>query len=86
MSSNVRERFRPQPITADGSFVIKGVNVGGFLAVTAGTLTLTDIDGTVHVAAVPVAAGAYVPLPFVFNTPQGGTVQLAGGASGTLAV
>ena len=83
---NVRERFRPQPVAANGSFAIKGPNLGGFLATVAGTLTLTDADGTVLVNAVPVAAGAYVPLPFVFATSQGATVQLAGGAAGTLAV
>ena len=83
---NVRKRFRPQPITANSAFTILGPNVGGFLATVAGTLTLTDPNGTVLVAAVPVAAGAYVPLPFVFTTTNGAVVQLAGGAAGTLAI
>lgn len=83
---NVRERFRPQPMAANSAFTVRGPNVGGFLATVAGTLTLTDGDGTVLVAAVPVAAGAYLPLPFIFSTSQGGTVQLALGAAGTLGV
>lgn len=82
----VRERYRPQPMAANTSYEIKGGQVGGFLAKTAGTLTITDADGTILVNAQPVAAGAYVPLPFLFSTGAGGTVALAGGASGTLAI
>jgi hypothetical protein len=73
-------------MAANSSYTIRGPNLGGFLATVAGTLTVTDADGTVTVSAVPVTAGAYVPLPFIFATSQGGTVQLAGGAAGTLAV
>jgi len=83
---NVRERFRPQPMGVNGAYTIRGTNVGGFLATVTGTLTLTDPDGTVLVNAVPVTAGVYTPLPFVFSTAQGAVVQLAGGAAGTLAI
>lgn len=83
---NVRERFRPQPMAADSNFIIRGPNVGGFLATVAGTLTLTDADGTVLINAVPVSAGIWTPIPFVFSSSQGATVQLAGGAAGTLGV
>jgi len=83
---NVRERFRPQPMAANSTFVIKGPNLGGFLASVSGTLTLTDADGTVLVNAVAVTAGVFTPLPFVFNSSQGATVVLAGGAAGTLAI
>jgi len=83
---NVRERFRPQPMAIDSNFTIRGPNVGGFLATVSGTLTLTDPDGTVLVNAVPVTAGVYTPLPFVFSTAQGAIVQLGGGAAGTLAI
>jgi len=83
---NVRERFRPQPIGVNGAYAVKGPNVGGFLATVAGTLTLTDADLTVLVNAVPVTAGVFTPLPFTFATAEGGTVQLGGGAAGTLAV
>lgn len=70
----------------DSNFTIRGPNVGGFLATVSGTLTLTDPDGTVLVNAVPVTAGVYTPLPFVFSTAQGAIVQLGGGAAGTLAI
>ena len=83
---NVRERFRPQPMAANSSYTIRGVNIGGFLATVAGTLTVTDPSGTVLVNAVPVTAGVYTPLPFVFSTGEGAVVSLAGGAAGTLAV
>lgn len=83
---NVRERFRPQPMGINSIFEIRGINVGGFLATVSGTLTLTDKDGTVLVSAVPVTAGVYTPLPFIFTGSQGATVTLAGGAAGTLAV
>ena len=82
----VRERYRPQLMGVDTSYEVKGGQVGGFLAKTAGTLTMTDADGTVLVSAQPVAVGAYVPLPFMFRTAAGGTISLAGGASGTLAI
>jgi hypothetical protein len=84
---NVRERFRPQPMAANSTYVIKGPNIGGFLCTVAGTLTLTDnTSGTVLVNAVPVAAGGFTALPFVFEASAGATVVLAGGAAGTLAI
>lgn len=84
---NVRERFRPQPMAANSSFIIRGPNMGGFLATVAGTLTVTDaVTGTVLVNAVPVVAGGFTALPFVFTSSEGATVTLAGGAAGTLAI
>ena len=84
--TKVRETYRPVLMAADASEVIGGARLGGFLAATAGTLTVTDFDGTVHVNAHPVTEGQDVPLPLYFNSLQGGTVTLAGGASGTLFV
>jgi len=81
---NVRERFRPQPMGINGQYTIRGSNVGGFLATVAGTLTLTDPNGTVVVNAVPVTAGVYTPIPATFSSAEGASVQLAGGAAGTL--
>lgn len=84
---NVRERFRPQPMAANSTYVIKGPNVGGFLATVSGTLTITDlVTSTVLVNAVAVTAGVFTPLPFVFTSSEGATVVLAGGAAGTLAI
>lgn len=84
--SAVRERYRPQLMAANSSYSVRGSHIGGFLAKTAGTLTITAADGTVLVSAHPVTAGVYTPLPFSLPTVEGATVQLAGGASGTLAI
>lgn len=83
---NVRERFRPVPMAADTSTETPGTAIGGFLAKTSGTITMTDADGTVLVDAVPVTAGIFTPLPFIFKTSAGGEITLGGGASGTLGV
>jgi hypothetical protein len=80
---NYKERYTANPMGVNATFTITGSQLGGFLAVTAGTITVTDADGTVEVNAFPCAAGQYVPLPLLLNT-IGGTVTLAGGASGTL--
>lgn len=82
----VRERFRAQPLGVNASTTVGGMAIGGILAKTAGTITMTDADGTVLVDAIPVSAGVYTPLPFLFKTNAGGTITLAGGASGTLGV
>lgn len=78
------------------SYAIVGVNstytepqgsptaIAGFLAVTAGTVTVTKSDGTVVVNAVPVTAGVYTPMPF--HVGPRFTIMTAGGASGTAAV
>ena len=83
MTANFKERYTATAIAANGSHTITGSQTGGFLAVTAGTITLTDLNGVVEVNAFPVAAGQYVPLPILLNT-IGGVFTCAGGASGTL--
>jgi hypothetical protein len=88
--SFVRERFTPKPMAANASLGINGPNIGGFLAKTAGTITIVSKDDrgvsdVTLVDAVPVAAGSYTPLPIMVPT-TGYTVTLAGGASGTLMV
>jgi hypothetical protein len=82
----VRERYRPQPMSVDASYKVRGGQIGGFLCKTAGTLTVTAENGTVLVDAQPLTAGVYTPLPFALPTAEGATVVLAGGASGTLAI
>lgn len=82
--SNYKERYTATPMAANATARFNGSQLGGFLAVTAGTITITDDAGVVDLAAFPCAAGQYVPLPILVNTPTGGTVTLAGGASGTL--
>lgn len=87
--SAVRERYSPVVIAADGTILLSTGQVGGFLCLTSGTITVTrnNEDGTttVIVNGVPVTAGVYTPIPFLLSS-HGGTVTLAGGASGTLGV
>ena len=87
--STVKERYAPVVIAANGTATINSEQVGGFLALTAGTITITrnNEDGTttVIVNAVPVTAGIWTPIPFLVGF-HGATCTLAGGASGTLGV
>lgn len=87
---NVRERFNPVPMAADSSYEIKGTHMGGFLAKTSGTISISARNnlgtGAVTVVdAVPVTEGVYTPIPIEFPS-VGATVTLDGGASGTLLV
>lgn len=84
MSSTTKELFHPTPMGVNASATVGGGNIGGFLAVTSGTLTVTSQNGTVLINAVPVTAGFYTPIPMQFHSSAGGVVQLGGGASGTL--
>lgn len=90
--SHVKVRCRGQFLAADTTTFLSGINgVSGFLATTAGTITVSYQDGSngtsivtvTPVQAVPVAAGGYTPIPLEFSQ-NGGTITLAGGASGTL--
>jgi hypothetical protein len=81
--SKFQEAYLGQPIGVNGSFS-PGSFIAGFLAVTSGTLTLRDNQGVIEINAVPVTAGVYTPMPFMTGGP-GSSVELAGGASGTLA-
>lgn len=88
---NVRERFNPVPMAANSNYAVRGPSMGGFLAKTSGTITVTATNSqgngsTNFVDAVPVTAGTYTPIPLEFPAGAGGTVTLAGGASGTLFV
>jgi hypothetical protein len=87
--ANEKERYSPIVIGVDGSTPVRGNAVGGFLPKTAGNITLTNLVGTVIVDAIPCTPGAYIPLPYLIQNPQGGTggtFTCAGGASGTLGV
>lgn len=85
----VKERYAALPLGTNSSTVIKAQSIGGFLAITGGTITVTqntDVNTSVTIInAFPVAAGVYYPLPFFLGT-YGGSVTLAGGASGVLGV
>jgi hypothetical protein len=80
----LKEHYNAKPMAANTSLKI-GVTLAGFLANTAGTITVTDADGTVLVDAYPCTAGqGFIRIPVLSNTSAGMTVTLAGGASGTL--
>lgn len=79
-----KEHYAPHAMAANSSRDC-GVTIAGFLCTVAGTLTITDADGTVHVNALPITAnGLFIRIPLLFNTSAGGRVTLAGGAAGTL--
>ncbi len=95
MGSKVTERFRGQFLAVDSTTVFgksgDGIaGISGFLATTDGTISVSFLDGSTGtltsvnaVQTVPVTAGMFTLIPLEF--PQnGGTVVLAGGASGTL--
>lgn len=82
---DVKERYNPEVIGVNATVTLTADAVGGFLAKTAGTITVVDGAGTTIVDAHPVTAGGYFPMPF-FLQRAGGTVTTAGGASGTLGV
>ena len=75
--------FKPFFMAANSTYSLGGTKMGGFLAKTAGTLTITTKGGTDLVSAHPVTAGAHYPLPFYLGD-SGVTITLAGGASGTV--
>jgi len=90
MSETVKERYHPQVVAVNGTAVVTSDQLGGFLALTSGTITVTVTNSltgaTVTIVnAVPVTAGIWTPLPFYVGK-NGCTVTLAGGASGTLGV
>ena len=86
--SQFQERYRPAPIAADGTLTLPATcNIGGFLCKTAGAITVIDSKGVTVVNAVAVAAGTWLPIPFLLA--GGGTpvvITLSGGAVGTVGV
>ena len=80
---NSTEHYNAKPMLANSAQ--QANSIGGFLCTVAGTLTVTDADGTVLLNALPVTAnGIFTRIPLSFKTNAGGVVQLAGGATGTL--
>lgn len=79
----IEEQYHAQVIPVDTTVQLEGRGIGGFIAVTAGTLTVTYRDGSVALAAFPVAAGTSYKLPIYTGT-NGYSVTTGGGASGTL--
>lgn len=86
---DVQERYKPLVIGANVTVPLIGVGIGGFAAVTAGTITVVDSTGATILAAFPVAAGSVYGIPlFTGASGQAGSASFttAGGASGTIFV
>lgn len=85
----IKERYAPVVVGVDSTVITTSDQIAGFLAKTAGTITVTrnNENGTttVIVDAVAVTAGVYTPIPFFVGF-HGATITTAGGASGTLGV
>lgn len=81
----IKERYTGTSLGANATYLITGQSFGGFLAVTSGTLTITDSAGTTILNAFPVTLGNYYRIPLYLGV-RGGTLTLAGGASGTVLV
>ena len=81
--TNVKERYTPYPIAVNGTLVLGGQSIGGFICSVAGTITITSA-GVTLLDTHPVSAGAYLPLPLYLRAPGGATITLAGGARGTI--
>lgn len=84
---NVQERYAPVPLAADTTRVFNdNSGVASFIAVTAGTITISrQYQGvlTALLTAFPVAAGQVYDFRMFCGT-HGFVVALAGGASGTV--
>lgn len=78
------EHYTAHPMAANASQNC-GASIAGFIATVAGTLTVTDADGTVLLNAFPITpAMGFVRIPLYAKSASGCTVSLAGGAAGTL--
>lgn len=88
MSSRTRTQYRPVLMDVNTTYVSGGREMGGFIAKTAGTITVNSTDPTTVLLlnAIPVAAGEVKWFPILIENGQGFTVVLGGGASGTLMV
>lgn len=75
--------LKARAVPANATFPINGQNVGEFLCVTSGTITITNSAGVNLVDAFPVTAGTFYNFKYFIGS-GGGTFTAAGGASGTL--
>lgn len=83
----IEERYTPVVVGVNATVRVYGQQIGGFIAVTSGTITIVDNGGVTILSALPVTAGVYYPLPmYLKNGSQQATFTTAGGASGTLLV
>lgn len=78
--------YNPRPIGVNSTIKLANGKVGGFACTVSGTLTLKDGSGNTFLNAMPVTAGQWHPLPFVFTPGDQAVATTGGGASGTLGV
>ena len=78
--------YKAVPVPVNGTVLIRGSRVGGFIAATGGTIQFTLRKGpvTTDLPAVPLAAGQEWDIEFFSGTDERSTVTLAGGCSGVL--
>lgn len=82
--STIQERYNPVVVGVDTTVKVNSQAIGGFLAVTSGSITIVNGAGTTVLSAFPVTSGVYVPLVMYLGGPSVPTFATAGGASGTL--
>lgn len=80
---SVRERYTPVTVPVNSTVKFTSNSVGGFLAITSGTVTITDGDGDTVVDGLPVTAGVFHSIPFFIKN-QAASVTTSNGASGVL--
>lgn len=83
---HIQKYYHAQALGVNAVQAFAGIAVGGFLAVTAGTITITapsTTGATTLLNAFPVAIGTAYDLSIYTGT-NGCVVTLAGGASGTI--
>lgn len=83
MSIPSNPRFRILQVGVNATVPVASQGIGGFLAITSGTVTINFADGAAAISAFPVTAGNWYFMPFYIGQ-NGGTVITAGGASGVL--
>lgn len=82
--------YKAVPVGVDETLTIIYTKLGRFIASTAGTITITIIEGEgrtpLTLPGIPVVAGADVEIPIFVGTAGRSTLVASGGASGILLV
>lgn len=85
---NFRECYTPHVIGVNGVHTTDASQLAAFICTVAGTITVVDAAGITLLSAHPVAAGQYLPLPFLLISRtianNASVVTLGGGAAGLL--
>lgn len=89
MSNYIQHRYNSVQIPVTSTLIVPDISgIGGFLAVTGGTIAIETYEPTprVIIPALTVVAGTWYEMPFALGEVNGAIVITAGGASGVLAV